>query len=230
MEIACPTCRVRVAAEDLARDAGVATCRSCNTTFRFGETTAPAAPSSPDTRVERGPRGVVASATNEALTLKYRWFEPSYLFFAVFCLVWDAALVSWYTAVLPYGELGPLLYPFPLVAVGVAATYSALAGFVNSTTLRIDGDRLRVSHHPLPWSRAVELESGDVQQLFCDRTSSRGWDSPAWAYNLNAMLRDGSRLKVVSGLDSAALPVFLEDHAEAWMGIRDEAVAGELQP
>jgi hypothetical protein len=114
------------------------------------------------------------------------------------------------------------------VAAGIFITYMTIAGFVNTTTLRIDGYRLRVTHHPLPWGRPVDLGIGNVQQLFCDERISRGKNGPSYTYNLNALLRDGTRRKIVSGLDAAELPIFLEHHAEEWMGIRDEPVAGEL--
>jgi predicted Zn finger-like uncharacterized protein len=228
MKIVCPSCRVPVAADDVAADTGLARCRTCNHVFRPGGDAALAEPAAPPRPTARKPRSVATSDAAGELTVKYRWFSPDYLFLAFFCVIWDGFLVSWYASVLPRGEWAPLLAPLLLVAVGIVITYSTLAHFVNTTTLRIDGSRLRVTHHPLPWWRPVELEVGDVQQLFCDRRSSRGLDSPAYTYTLNALLRDGTRLKVVTGVDSAALPLYLEQHAEAWMGIRDEPVAGEL--
>jgi predicted Zn finger-like uncharacterized protein len=227
MKIVCPSCRVPVAAEDVALDTGLARCRTCSHVFRFGNDAVLAAPAARTRPAAGKPRSVATSDADGELTVKYRWFSPDYLFLAFFCVIWDGVLISWYASVLPRGEWAPLLAPLVLVAVGIAITYSTLAHFVNTTTLRIDGNRLRVTHHPLPWRRPVELAAGDVQQLFCDRRSSRGFDGPAYTYSLNALMRDGTRRKVIS-VDSAALPLFLEQHAEAWMGIRDEAVAGEL--
>jgi len=228
MKILCPSCRVPVAAEDIALDTGLAKCRTCNNVFRFDNAPELAAPAvRPRQNVGR-PRSVVTSEVDGGLTVKYRWFSPKYLFLAFFCVFWDGFLVFWYSLALPSGNPIMILFPLLHVAAGIALTYTTLAGFLNTTTLRIDPWRLRVTHHPLPWGKPVDLEVGDVHQLFCDEKITRGRNGPSYTYNLNALLRDGSRRKVISGLDTAELPVFLEQHAEAWMGIRDEPVVGEL--
>ena len=228
MKIVCPTCRVPVAAEDVALDTGLAKCRTCNNVFRFDNLPGLAAPAvRPRQNVGR-PRNVVSSEIDGGLTVRYRWFSPKYVFLAFFCLFWDGFLVFWYAMALSSGDTIGLLFPLLHVAAGIAVTYATVAGFLNTTTLRIDPYRLRVTHGPIWWGRPIQLEVGDVHQLFCDEKVSRGRNGPSYTYNLNALLRDGSRRKVVSGLDSAELPVFLEHHAEEWMGIRDEPVAGEL--
>jgi hypothetical protein len=228
MKVICPSCRVPVAAEDIALDTGLAKCRTCNNVFRFDNAPELAAPAvRPRQNVGR-PRSVVSSEVDGGLTVQYRWFSPKYVFMALFCLFWDGFLVFWYAMALSSGDTVGLLFPLLHVAAGIAITYATIAGFVNTTTLRIDPWRLRVRHHPLPWGKPVDLAVGDVHQLFCDEKITRGRNGPSYTYNLNALLRDGSRRKVISGLDTADLPVFLEQHAESWMGIQDEAVLGEL--
>ena len=228
MKILCPSCRVPVAAEDVALDTGLAKCRTCNNVFRFDNLPELAAPAvRPRQNVGR-PRSVATWEDDGGLTVQYRWFSGKHIAMAVFCLVWDGFLVFWYTMAWASGNMLMLLFPILHLAAGIFITYTTVAGFVNTTTLRIDPWRLRVAHHPLPWGRPVDLEVGDVQQLFCDEKITRGKNGPSYTYNLNALLRDGSRRKVISGLDAAELPLFLEQHAETWMGIEDEAVAGEL--
>jgi hypothetical protein len=228
MKVLCPSCRVPVAAEDVALDTGLAKCRTCNNVFRFDDhpelATPPARPRTP---VER-PKSVAVWDDNGGLTVQYPWFSPKYVFMALFCLVWNGFLVLWYLMAFASGDTMMLLFPLIHVAAGIAVTYITVAGFVNTTTLRIDPWRLRVAHHPLPWAGALDLEVGDVKQLYCDEKITRGKNGPTYTYNLNALLRNGSRRKVVSGLDSPELPLFLEQHAEEWMGIQDERVTGEL--
>ncbi|SOD02176.1 hypothetical protein SAMN05216486_10287 [bacterium JGI 053] len=225
MKILCPSCRVPVAAEDIALDTGLAKCRTCNNVFRFADDPALTARPRP---VVGKPRSVVTSDAGVALTVDYRWFSPKYILMVFFCLFWDGFLVFWYAMAAADRNVIGLLFPILHVAVGIAATYATIAGLVNTTTLRIDGYRLRVTHHPLPWVRGVDLGIGDVQQLFCDERIIRGRYGASYAYDLNALLRDGSRRKVLANLDTPELPLYLEQHAEEWMGIQDEPVAGEL--
>ena len=228
MKILCPSCRVPVAAEDVALETGLAKCRTCNSVFRFDDL--PELARSlvrPRPRVEK-PNSLITWDDGHGLTLQYRWFSPKFIFLALFCLFWDGFLLFWYVVAIGSGNLLMTIFPILHVMAGIALTYWTVAGFVNTTTVLIDGSRLRVTHHPLPWGKPVELRMFQVKQLFCDEKISRGENGPSYNYNLNARLHDGVRRTLVSGLDSPEIPLYLEQHAEEWMQLRDEPVAGEL--
>ena len=228
MKILCPSCHVPVAADDVNLATGLAKCRTCNNVFRLDEIPELAAPAArPRPRVER-PRSVMTTDANGELTLQYRWFSWKYVLMTVFCVFWDGFLVFWYAVA--FSTRNPLLILFPIihVAAGIFITYVTIAGYVNTTTVRIDGSRLRVRHHPLPFGRSVDLGIVEVRQLFCEEKISRGRNGWSYSYNLNALMHDGTRRKLVANLDTPELPLYLEQNAEAWLRIRDEPVAGEL--
>lgn len=228
MKIICPSCRVPVAAEDVALETGLAKCRTCNNVFRFDDLPELArALARPRPRAEK-PNSVVTWDDGYGLTLQYRWFSPKYVLLALFCLFWDGFLVLWYTMAIGGGELLMTIFPILHVLAGIGITYWTLAGLVNTTTVMIDGSRLRVTHHPLPWGRPVELQLYEVKQLFCQEKAQSGDSGPTYTYDLSALLQTGERRKLVSGLDTPAIPLYLEQHAEEWLQIRDEPVAGEL--
>ena len=228
MKIVCPECRVPVAAEDVDLATGLAKCRTCNNVFRFADLPE-LAPSTVRARPKADkPRTVVTTEANGELVVQYRWFSAKYLLLLFFCVFWDGILVFWYAMALGSRNLLMLAFPIVHVIAGIALTYSTIAGFFNTTTMRIDGSRLSVRHHPLPWGRPVELGIVQVKQLFCVEKMSRGKAGPTYSYSLNALLHDGMRRKLVSGLDTPEIPIYLEQHAEEWMKIRDEAVVGEL--
>lgn len=229
MKINCPECRVPVAAEDVNLETGLAKCRTCNNVFRFADAPELAPQQAVRARppVEK-PRSVVAFERDGVLTLEYRWFTLKYIFLTFFCLVWNGFLVFWYAIALRTGSAMMLLFPLIHVAAGLFITYVTIVGYVNTTTVEIDRSRIRVRHHPLPWGRRVELGAADVAQLFCQEKISRGRNGVTYTYDLVAVMRGGTRKKVISGLDYAELPLYLEQHAEAWLKIRDEPVQGEL--
>jgi hypothetical protein len=137
-------------------------------------------------------------------------------------------LTVWYMATLRRGEVMMALFAVLHVAVGILITYVTLAGFVNRTTLRVDRNRITVRHHPLPWVGSAELATADVRQLYCEQRISRGRYGVYYAYDLRALMRDGTRKRLLSNIDTPDIPLFLEQHAEAWMKIADTPVAGEL--
>ncbi|MFL5383231.1 MAG: MJ0042-type zinc finger domain-containing protein [Longimicrobiaceae bacterium] len=227
MKISCPNCRAPVVAEDVNLATGLARCRTCNHVFRFGDPPEPAPPTVRARARAEKPRSVVVFDANGELTVQFRWFALKYVILAVLSLLWNGFLAGWYTIV----EGGhPLLFVFPLLhaAVGIFLLYVTLAGLVNTTTVRIGGSRLCVSHHPLPWGRGVDLGVADVKQLFCEAKIVHGRGGVSYTYDLNALMRDGTRRKVVYGIEAPELPLYLEQHAESWMRIEDEPVAGEL--
>ncbi|HSU15354.1 hypothetical protein [Longimicrobium sp.] len=229
MKIICPECRVPVAAEDVNLGTGLAKCRTCNNVFRFTDVAPELAAPAARARIPvEKPRSVVTSEFGGELTLEYRWFSWKYLFLAFFCLFWDGFLVVWYAIAVRSGNPVLMLFPLLHVAVGIGLTYATLAGFVNTTTVRIDAGRIRVRHHPLPWGRTVELGVVEVKQLFCQEKISRGRNGVSYTYDLVALLHDGTRRKVLGGLDYPELPLYLEQNAESWLKIRDEPVVGEL--
>jgi hypothetical protein len=227
MKIVCPNCHVPLAAEDVNLSTGLARCRTCNNVFRFDNSPELSAAARPRPRMDQ-PRGLVVADAAGRLTIEFRWFTMKYVFLAVFCVFWDGFLLFWYMTAIASGNAIMLVFPILHVLVGAILTYVTAAGFLNRTTLTIDGNRLRVRVRPLPLVRSVDLVQEEVKQLFCEQRISRGRYGVYYTYDLTAQLRDGTRRKLLSGLDTADLPLYLEQHCEEWMQITDVPVAGEL--
>lgn len=228
MNIACPSCRTPVAASDIDAATGLARCRVCNN--RFSCATAPTVGSAPPRRsVPVGkPRNVVMSESNGELTITWRWYSPKYFVTALICLIWFCLLAVVYGVAITDRNTFVLVLGALHVALGALMAYGTLGGFLNTTTIRIDGNRLSVRHRPLPWPGNVDYPIAQVRQLYCQQTINRRRSGTYYSYDLRALLHDGTRKTVISGLDSPNLPLFLEQHAEAWMRITDVPVAGEM--
>jgi hypothetical protein len=228
MKTVCPSCRVPVADDDVNLATGVARCRACNNVFQAGAgPELAAAPAGP--RLLAGkPRTMEVTQSGSEMTAEYRWYTRKYIVLALFCIFWDVFLTGWYAATLRRGEGTTALFAVLHVVVGVLVTYLTLAGFVNRTTLRVDRNRITARHHPLPWVGNTELATADVRQMYCEQRVSRGRYGVVYAYDLSALMRDGTRKRLLSNIDTPDIPLFLEQHAEAWVKIADTPVAGEV--
>ncbi len=228
MQIACDSCRVPVAVEDADLATGLARCRACNSVFRFSDDPELADFVRPRPK-EGKPASIIRDAAGGRLTFLHRWFSLKIVFLTFFCLLWDGFLVVWYG--MAFSADAPLVFKlFPLlhVAVGAGLTYYTIAGYVNTTVIALERGRLTVRHGPLPWPGNLELDSSRFRQFFCEEKVSRGKNGPHYSYNLGVVLADGTRKKLVTGLDTPQVPVYLEQELEAWLKIRDERVTGEL--
>lgn len=227
MKIVCPTCRVPVAADDVDLATGTARCRTCGSAFRF-DAAPELAPPAARRPLSGTPRGVTVSATGDTLTIRQRWFGRSTFVLLFITLGWNAVLAFVYTSAWRRGDVLEMVFPILHVIAGVILVYATIASFLNTTVITIDRSWLRVRTGPVPAARAVNLPAGSLKQLFCEKKVSRQGRTPSTRYSLVALMSDGTRTRVIDGVDSPDLPLFLEEHAEAWMKIADAPVAGEL--
>jgi hypothetical protein len=176
--------------------------------------------------------GFGEAAGRGKLVILRRWFSPKYVFLLFFCVVWDGFLLFWYSIVFSQGGEGPAvimgLFPLLHVAVGVGLTYSTLAGFLNTTTLTVEDDLLRVRHRPVPWIGNRDLRVADLKQLYVREHVSRSRNGTSTTYRVHAVLDGGNDLKLLSGLEDASQALYVEQQIERHLGIVDEAVGGEM--
>ncbi len=250
MKIDCPECCAHILAEDLDLPTSMAKCRNCNSVFSFAEKMrAPPAfgiPPQASRDKMRAPRpdGLQIQETGfnpaepgyrdaphkgGSITVTRRWFAPQFIFFAFFCVAWDGFLFFWYSNVI--GSPGPVpfimaIFPIAHVAAGVGLTYYTIAGFLNSTTIRLDASSLTVRHAPLPWKGNHNVPREDIKQLYCEHEVSQGKNGPNHSYYLSAVLVNESKVRLASMPADQAR--YIEELLEERLGVVDMAVPGEV--
>ena len=230
MHLTCKSCQTPIPADDVNLDTGLAKCRACNAVFRFDDDPMLAVGGPRPREKMKAPQSVTQESLGGQLVFRHRWFSWKIVFMTFFCVVWDGFLVFWYA--MAFAGDAPLLFKlFPILhlAVGVGITYYTIAGYVNTTTVTLDRGRLTVRSGPLPWPGNLDIDTGRFRQLYCEEKVSRGRNGVSYTYDLKAVMADGGRLKIVSGLDSPDVPLYLEQQMEEWLRIRDEPVRGELR-
>lgn len=228
MTIHCPDCGIPVPAEQVNLDTGLAKCLTCNAVFNVKD------------RMElRKQRGRTASAQivprpakmkveqfAGSWTVSWRWFGFQYVAMFVFCIAWDSFLIFWYK--MAFRDEAPwimIVFPVGHVAVGVGLTYTALAGFLNRTRLILGHGQLTVRHGPLPWWGNRDMATADIRQFYCEESRVR--NNQGSGYQLSAMLKDGRKVKILSGFWSWDEAKFLECELESRLGIKPQTVVGE---
>ena len=239
LTLECPSCGARAA---YSAGDSVLRCEYCGNQHIFRLPTGhgftgSAQPLNPGARVEPSrrllvprPREVTLQKDGDQFILRSRWFNTKYIALAFFCNAWHAFLCFWYS--MAFGGSGApwIMFVFPVahVAVGVGMTYYTLAGLLNVTRLKVDREQFAVQHDPVPWPGEVKTPTNTLEQLYCKEKSHSGESGTTYTYQLCAVLKDGRKLDLVSGLDSADIAIFLEQQIETWLRIPDEAVAGAV--
>ena len=235
MHLNCDSCGTQIPAADIDLATALAKCRACNAVMNFADRLgvkprAGLAPRGERPRVPQ-PEGIRVEETGNGLRVSWRWFSGMFIFLLFFCIAWDSFLVFWYTAA--FGMGAPWIFKvFPIIhlAVGVGLTYFTLAGFLNRTTLELTPDALTVRHGPIPWGGNLTLPVLELVQFYCqERYQPTRRGRPLLTFQLCAVLKDGRKVSVLTGLDEREHVLFLEQTLEKWLDIKDQPVGGEMR-
>jgi hypothetical protein len=235
----CLRCQALIPAEDVNLDNLLAKCRNCDEVFSFaGEMQRPVGaggrgrgPKLPAPR----PDFLRIEEVDEGRQITHRWFRWPILCLGVFCVGWDSFLINWYWEAFNnpalQGQWLMIVFPLPHLAAGVGLTYLVLAGLLNHTIVQVRGTELTVRHGPIPWRGNRRVDVANIVQLYCDLANSswgREWNFIFPQYNVNALLANERKLKLLSALrrDQA---LFYEERLEEWLGIEPYPVSGEVE-
>jgi hypothetical protein len=241
MQLYCQSCGALIRAEDISVDTGLAKCRSCHAVMNFAQQLGVNPSAAKSAAVGRPrvpqPEKLLVEDTGGGLRISWSWWSPVFLFLVLFCIAWDGFLIFWYQ--MAFGMNAPWIFKvFPLIhlAVGVGLTYFTIAGFLNRTTIEVAGDVLTVRHGPLPWPGNRTVPVADVEQFYCQekthvgRHSGPHYSHPtvSWTYQVCAVLKDGHKVTVLSGLHDKDRALFIEQQLEEYLDIPDMPIGGEL--
>lgn len=250
MQLKCEQCGAPYRTADLHLDRSLATCAACGGVQRLPgpavaesrDASQPPSPSKPAGDVPIPDRFTVTDEGQE-LTIQYRWFQWALFFLLFFAIAWDSFLIGWYWMLTsgPFGGdngmPGPfklIFFVFPIahVAVGVGLTYFVLAGFLNSTVIRVADGMLRVRHGPIPWRGNLDLPTDGIEQIYCQKKlrtnrDDDGRTTTSMNYEVHAVI-NGQKNKLLGGLNDADHALFIEQRLERFLGIEDRPVPGEM--
>jgi hypothetical protein len=121
-----------------------------------------------------------------------------------------------------------IVFPMAHVTVGLGLTYYMFAGFLNSTIIMMNHQFLIITHTPLPWFGNRRVESAQLAQLYTEQVTMQSRNSSSSSYQLSGILRNNRKVKLLSGLPSQDVALFVEQSIEEYLRIADEPVAGEV--
>jgi hypothetical protein len=168
-----------------------------------------------------------------------KWFGWQTLLLTGFAVFWNFFLFSWFSIATAFGGLfasfnNPVMSIFTLiplihVGAGVGMAYAALAGWINTTRIRVDQGRISVRHGPLPWLGNKDLDGSDLKQLYSKEKITRGRNSTTIKYEVHALTANGKNQKLVSGLESSEQALYIEQEIERYFRIEDTPVRGQIE-
>jgi hypothetical protein len=234
MEIRCTTCQAAIPVDDVNLEASLAKCRTCNSVFDFSGQVERGEPPSAKARRDRGeipmPKTLVVEDRGAHLSIRRKWARGPGCFFLFFSVFWNT-VVSIFLGVAFFskGPAFPFLFLIPFVLIGLATLYAAVALLGNHTTIRVEGRRLTVTSGPIPWPGDRNVDAGALDQLFCVEYVAYIQNRvPQYRFAVEALLKDGTKLRLIKGMELADQALYLEGLLEKRLAITDRPVRGEI--
>jgi len=231
IELRCKSCGAVLKPESVNLSLAMAQCEHCGALFGLRGAVG-AAGVGTVLSVERQkvpmPKGFAVVDFGTTLEITRRWFSPVFLFLFVFCIFWNGFMLVWHGIALTTGMWPMSCFGLIHTAVGVGLAYFTVAGFVNRTVVRAGRGTIEVRHGPLPWPGNKNLPSGQIDQLYCKETVSRGKNGPHYRYSVEAVLRGSTHSALLTGLENSDQALYFEQELERYLGIEDRPIRGEL--
>ena len=229
MKLSCPECGAQIPAGNINLDRMVAKCHACDAVFGFGEQLGLSTGQQSLARVAvPRPANIQIDQDGAELRFTRRWFSPVYIFLAMFAIFWNGFMAVWFGIAI-ISRIWPMaLFGTLHATIGLFLAYTALAGFLNSTVIRVGMGELEVKHGPLPWFGSRRIETVAIAQLYSKELIRRSRGTTNSTHEVHIVTRDGRQVKLLSGLESSEQALYLEQEIERYLGIQDQPVRGEM--
>ena len=146
--------------------------------------------------------------------------------------LWNVLLLPFILYLAYSGQFYLMLLLGGHLVAGIALIIQLVATFLNKSTIKVSQEGINITHGPIksPLNRNRFIKRDDIQQLFVVRythkyhkKANRG----VQAYALFVILKDGSRLELIRGMDRSS-QLYIEQEIETYLNIRDEPIEGEV--
>lgn len=228
MQLFCPNCKAPIPSLDINIGQMVAKCHKCDQVFAFEHELVHAERHRPEILL---PPGIEAYSLLNEMNFEVSWRNGKELgFFLFFTIFWDSIVFLFAVLAILSGELTMLLFLSLHIAVGIGLLYYTVCLLLNKTYIQVNRRTISLEHKPLPMlfypNQIVEAKA--IDQLFIERySSSKTNGRPNYAFSVEAIMKDGSRKKLLKGLKSEEQAGYIEQQIEHFLQIKDRKVEEE---
>ncbi|MFQ3646216.1 MAG: hypothetical protein SNJ54_02800 [Anaerolineae bacterium] len=238
MPMFCPMCGGPARFVDIQTETQTIKCRFCNAEYSaaqlLNETGRREEPRNRRKEIRLPqPKSIKISEDGLDLIITRKWPVSSGIGALFFGIVWTC--ISSFIFLIPAGEWDggeapPFWFGALFLGVGILVLVIGIYALVNSTTYRINRQRITLTHHPLPWpGKTLDLDGVEqlyVKQHISTSRSSSGGSSTTITYSLNKVMRDGRHVTIDSNMQPEAA-LFIEQEIERLLRLENLPVRGE---
>lgn len=118
--------------------------------------------------------------------------------------------------------------PYVSTTIGGIAFYYGLALVINHTKVNIYTTRIDIMHGPLPLLLKKTVVKNDIKQIYVNKHNRRSQQTTIITYELHMLDQSQRQITLIKDIEHKVDAKYFEQEIEGYMGIRNEAVSGEV--
>lgn len=222
MRVKCEKCGAEIGAENINIQEMTAVCSKCNNVFKINNI------AEEKEKIEyEMPKGIEIREEFGELIIERKWYTVAAVVLAFFCVIWDSMTVFFVGSIISNKQWFALLFLSGHLAAGIFLTYLCISMFINKTKIRVSNLDMEITVYPLPWGRKKKLNSYDFKQFYTKEHISHTKNGVKVTYELYGIVENGTRVKLLKGIDSLEQVKYIEQQIEKYLNIEDEYVTDE---
>jgi len=158
---------------------------------------------------------------SDHMLIKHKWFGSGIVVVSFFVIIWNGAVFGFYSDMDADAELMEKLFPLLHVAIGIALTYYAIAGWLNKTIIFVSRDALNVQCKPIPFGMNKRFQVGDIEQL-CSQKRMPRREGGLPIYSVHIISKNGKDTVLIDGLKTSEQALFIEQEIEKYLEIESK--------
>ena len=220
--VTCKKCGAEIGAENINIQEMAAVSSKCNNVFKIDNI---------DDKKEKieyeMPRGIEIREEFGELIIERKWYTIAAPALAFFCVIWDGMTFNFLRIIISHKQWFGLFFLSGHLAAGLFLTYLCISMFINKTKIRVSSLDIEITVYPLPWGRKKKLNSYDFKQFYTKEHLSRTKNGVKVTYELYGIVENGTRFKLLKGIESLEQVKYIEQQIEKYLNIEDEYVSDE---
>lgn len=234
MQIYCRQCGTKILSANIALNKMIAKCDNCDAVFSFADMYEEEhrKPKTASNLEEISlPKNMIIRNNKTSLIIERKWLDGTTIFVTLVAIVWNTLM--WVVFIPIFTDIFATI-PFFIFLIlimgmvfGALAIYGALAGWLNTTIIRVDKHILSIAHSPIPILNGNKhIRPTDIEQLYTKERISHSQGGTFTRYELHIILYDGQQQALLRNLESEQA-LFIEQEVEKFLGIENRPVRGE---
>jgi hypothetical protein len=229
MQVNCPNCGAKVAAENINIQKMTAVCSACDTVFSFDLPNNAAENKAKRRKVKQPSKIEVQDGATLQMDFRTNFrLERNQVFLSTLM----GGLSSLFVGLTMIGSEGevPIIMPLVFISFAIVFFYALALTVVNKTHIEMDDDAIRVTRTPLPslFNQGIDVNLASVTAIKYEETAiskKEGYDTPR--YRVWAETQDGSRRTIVNDVIEE-YAVFITQRLQERLQMHDEPDVSRL--